>query len=933
MHFQGLDSTCAPSVNSRFVLAGTKRRYERGRPFRLVHQALDVLLLVERGAIEATATLTFERVSRKATHLVLDAVGFEIDSVVFVDGEQERNATFDYDGNELSIAVPSELERGTVAIEYSVVPRRGLYFLAPDEAVPNRPKQVWSQCQDEDARYWFPCHDAPHMKLTSELCVTVPAGWVALSNGTCLSKEPEDDGSMTFHYRIDRPHPSYLVTLVAGEFSILEDRKAKLEDGREIPVRYYVPKGQEPAAWRSLGDTPNMVELFSRLTGLAYPFDEYSQVVVSDFIFGGMENTTATTLYEHVLLDERAVIDVDSRSLVSHELAHQWFGDTLTCRDWSEAWLNEGFATYFEHVERDARLGRDEYDWGVLGDLDAYLGEFAHSYDRPIVCKDYQAPIDLFDRHLYEKGSLVLHMLRRKLGSEIFWSAIRDYVASHENGIVETTQLKRACEKVSGLSLERFFDDWIYRSGHPELSVEAVYEDGRLVVTMKQDPKGSSTTPFGLPFEIEVMTKAGERLTRCIEVTEAQASLTLELSERPTYVAFDPELRVAAPVKLEFGFDWLKNLLLSKATLRARVLAAKALAARTDVPTIELLGQVLADRDQSYLIRLECARSLGKIPMKESRIALLNGTKDERAEVRRAVAQALGQFRNAEVVEPLAELATKDPSYLVQAEACRALGSTRQPGARAVLEACLEVPSWADVVRSGAVDGLATLRDPSLWPLLREHTRYGRPSRGRRSAIAALGRVATDRASRDHLELLLADADPHVRADVVDALSALGQTEALGALSMQLSKETDPRVQRRLREALRDLGAKPEEATKRLSDEVSSLKSKLTELEAKLARLTPPSTTETPEGQASGKSAGKSAASSGRAAPKGAAAVKAPQRRPAAPSPKTARASTRNAKKTLSKPAPKTPAKRGKSTAATPRKAPKTSKPGRSKRR
>jgi aminopeptidase N len=839
MHFQGLDSTCAPSVNSRFVLSGTQRRYERSRPFRLVHQALDVLLLVERAAIEATATLTFERVSRKATHLILDAVGFEIDSVVFLDGEQEQPASYEYDGDELSIAVPLDVERGIVSIEYSVVPRRGLYFLAPDEAVPNRPKQVWSQCQDEDARYWFPCHDAPHMKLTSELCVTVPQGWVALSNGTCLSKEPEDDGSMTFHYRIDRPHPSYLVTLVAGEFSVLEDRRAKLEDGREIPIRYYVPVGQEPAAWRSLGETPKMVELFSRLTGLAYPFEEYSQIVVSDFIFGGMENTTATTLYEHVLLDERAAIDVDSRSHVSHELAHQWFGDTLTCRDWSEAWLNEGFATYFEHVERDARLGREEYDWGVLGDLDAYLGEFAQSYDRPIVCKDYQAPIDLFDRHLYEKGSLVLHMLRRKLGSEIFWSAIRDYVSSHENGIVETTQLKRACEKVSGLSLERFFDDWIYRSGHPELTVEATYEEGRLVVTMKQDPKGSSTTPFGLPFEIEVMTKDGERLTRCVEVTEAQASLTLELPERPTYVAFDPELRVAAPVKLSFGFDWLKNLLRSKSTLRARVLAARALATRTDVPTIDLLGQVLADRKESYLIRLECARSLGKIPMQESRIALLAGTKDERAEVRRAVAQALGQFRNAEVVEPLAELATKDPSYLVQAEACRALGSTRQSGARAVLEACLDVPSWADVVRSGAVDGLATLREPALWPLLREHTRYGRPSRGRRAAIAALGRVATDRASRDHLELMLGDTDPHVRADVVDALSTLGQTEALGALGAQLAKETDPRVQRRLREALRDLGAKPEEATKRLSDELTNLKSKLAELEAKLGQVLP----------------------------------------------------------------------------------------------
>ena len=840
MHFHRFSSLYAVTEPSRFVLAGTERRYERPRPFQLLHQALDVLLLVDDASIEATATLRFKRVDKTVTHLSLDAVGFEIESVSLIVAGDEKPAAFDYDGNRLSIAVPLAVEHGEVAIEYRATPKRGLYFLAPDEAIPSRPRQVWSQCQDEDARYWFPCHDAPHMKLTSELCVTVPEGWVALSNGSCLSKEIDEDSSaVTFHYRIDRPHPSYLITLVAGQFTILEDRPAKLESGKVVPIRYYVPEGQEAAAWRSLGDTPNMVELFSRVTGLDYPFTEYSQIVVADFIFGGMENTTATTLYEHVLLDERAAIDVDSRSLVSHELAHQWFGDTLTCRDWSEAWLNEGFATYFEHVERDARLGRDEYDWGVQNDLDAYLSEFAHAYDRPIVCKDYQAPIDLFDRHLYEKGCLVLHMLRRKLSSEVFWSAVREYVRCHEDGIVETTLLKRVCEQVSGHSLDHFFDDWIYRSGHPELTVEASYDAKRLVVTMKQTPKGERSTPFGLTFEVQIMTRDGELITRRLEVTEATSSITMELDERPSYIAFDPEFRIAAPVKLEFGFDWLKNLILSPSTLRARILAVRALASRHDVPTSTLLEQVLVDAQKPYMLRVECARALGKIPTVESEQALIAGKGSDRAEVRRAIAQALGQFRKPEVVAPLTELATQDKSYLVQSEACRALGNTRQPDALTVLTGQLDTPSWADVVRSGAIDGLASLRDPAHLPLIREQTRYGHSLRGRRAAIAALGRVATDRASRDTLELLLSENDPHVRADVVDALVAMGQTEALGALAQRQSQETDPRVQRRLREALRDLGAKEPEGTKRLTDELLSLKTKLSELEAKLSRLEP----------------------------------------------------------------------------------------------
>ncbi|HEY5955356.1 MAG TPA: M1 family metallopeptidase, partial [Polyangiaceae bacterium] len=421
MHFQGIDSACAPNAPSRFVLTGTERKYERARPFQLRHQALDITLLVESRSIDARATLDFARVDPSATVLELDAIAFELESVRWLEGDLARDAAFAYDGNRISIDVPLEVTEGTLEIDYRATPRRGLYFLAPDPQVPERPHQVWSQCQDEDARHWFPCHDAPHMKLTSEVLVTVPVDWVALSNGTCIESEIgcEDGTASMYHFRLDRPHPSYLVTLVAGQFSILEDRPAELASGKHVPVRYYVPVGRESEAWRSLADTPSMIELFSRLTGLEYPFDSYSQVVVADFVFGGMENTTATTLYEHVLLDERAAIDVDSRSLVAHELAHQWFGDTLTCRDWHEAWLNEGFATYFEHVERESRLGRHEYDWSVLRDLESYLEEFNHSYDRPIVCREYQAPIDLFDRHLYEKGSLVLHMLRRRLGDSV----------------------------------------------------------------------------------------------------------------------------------------------------------------------------------------------------------------------------------------------------------------------------------------------------------------------------------------------------------------------------------------------------------------------------------------------------------------------------------------------------------------------------------
>ena len=507
-----------------FALAGTQRQYERPRPFRMLHLALSLALDPAQRSVSGTARLDFERVDPDAGELRLDAVGFEIQSVLLKQGRHraESPARHEYDGNAITVSVQRSVERGSLLVRYRATPRRGLYFLAPDEDVHDRPVQIWSQCQDEDARYWFPCHDKPHAKLTTELRVEVPPGFVVLSNGELVGSHTpagrdsastkrasgksarKAQGHWTYHFRMDHPHPSYLVTLVAGHFDVLEDRAARLADGRRVPIAYLVPVGREEDGRRTFSETPRMVELFSKVTGLAYPWSRYSQVVVSDFIFGGMENTTATTMYEHILLDRRAALDVTSNDLIAHELAHQWFGDYVTCRDWSHAWLNEGFATFLEHVEREHRLGRDEYDWGILGDLESYLSEAQERYRRPIVCREYVEPIDLFDRHLYQKGSLVLHMLRRELGDTLFWGGVRGYLEKHALGLVETNDLQRALERVSGRSFELFFDQWVYRAGHPELKVKVSWENSLLLVEVEQTQDATVIPTFTFPFEIAV---------------------------------------------------------------------------------------------------------------------------------------------------------------------------------------------------------------------------------------------------------------------------------------------------------------------------------------------------------------------------------------------------------------------------------------------
>lgn len=829
---------CAAAAPSSFVLAGTERKYERARHFNVRHLMLDLQVDFRQKAVFGLAALDVQRVAPDAEALCLDAIGFEIESVRLVRGELESVADYEYDGEQLRIAGLGQAEHTRIEIRYRAEPRRGLYFLEPDAKVRDRPVQLWSQCQDEDARHWFPCHDKPHVKMTTELRVKVPASFVALSNGELVhaeaSKKP--GGTASFHFKLDRPHPSYLVTLVVGKFAIVEDRDAELADGRRIPVRYYVPMARKDDVARSFGETPRMLELFSKLTGTPYPFSRYTQVVVSDFIFGGMENTTATTLYEHVLLDKRAALDIASHDLVAHELAHQWFGDFVTCRDWSQAWLNEGFATYFEHLEREDRLGRGEYDYSILGDLESYLSEAGSRYQRPIVCRDYREPIDLFDRHLYEKGGLVLHMLRRRLGDSLFFRGVALYLSKHAHGIVETNDLQRAFESVSGDSLDQFFDQWVYRPGHPELKVKIGFDDGLLSVNVRQSQKTGEVAVFAFDLEIEILEKGGKITRHRKHITTAHDALVVALAARPEHVVFDPELRVLGAITVEAPFDMLRHQLEHGSSPLARWHAAGALAKKNDPSTVKALSRALQDEKEVWMVRTEAARALGKTRADTALEALIENARTAHPKVRRGVVAALGAFRRERALTALKPIAQKDPSYLVEAEAARSLGKTREQAALQPLLSMTDRSSWADVIRIGVFDGLAALRDDSAVPPVLEHTQYGYPTRGRRAAISALAHLGEGKRVREKLEALLDDGDPHVRIEVVGALSTLADPKCRAALRRALEREEDGRVSRRLREALRDLGDTASER-KRLSDELDSLRGELTELKARLGKL------------------------------------------------------------------------------------------------
>src|SRR5262245_51713327 len=478
-----------------FALPGTRPRWAPDRAVDVEHIKLVLDLDPDTRRIAGTAALTLSVIAPGTRTVTLDAVELVIEKVTAAG----KGLGFHHDGRKLRVELGAELgvgDRVTLEVGYRGSPRRGLWFVGPDPGYPDKPIQVWSQGQDEDSRYWFPCVDSPSEKATSEVIVTVPSRFFALSNGELLDDTTTGD-RRTLHWRLDVPHSCYLVTLAAGELTAIEER------WRDVVVTYYVRRGGEDQARRTLGRTPQMLELFSRRFGVDYPYSRYAQVLVADFIFGGMENTTATTLTDTVLLDDRAAVDYDVDALVAHELAHQWFGDLVTCRDWGEGWLNEGFATYAEYVWREHHEGRDSADLELEEWGEQYFGEDAERYRRTVAIKLYDEPIDIFDHHLYEKGGRILHMLRHLLGEDAFWRAIGHYLRKHRHGLVETRDLARAIDEATGRVVDWFFSQWVVDgAGHPELELGMSWDPERGVakVAITQTHKVEGKTPlFRIP--------------------------------------------------------------------------------------------------------------------------------------------------------------------------------------------------------------------------------------------------------------------------------------------------------------------------------------------------------------------------------------------------------------------------------------------------
>src|SRR3972149_5029889 len=383
----------------------------RDRTFELKHLRLDIRVDDRAKAISGTATHRLVPINDGLREAVLDVADLNIRRIT---DDWGKVLGWELRGEQLTVRLPRARKAGDafeLRIRYDGKPRKGLYFMAPDKAYPKRARIVWSQGEDQDNRRWFPSYDFPNQRFTSEVLATVDEKYDALSNGRLVRvKHDAKRKTKTYHWSLDKPHSNYLIALAVGEF----DSKEWNADG--VPVHAYVPKGMGSFIDRCFSNVPDMVRFFGKMTGLKYPWPRYAQVYVPEFIVGGMENTSITLLYEYCLTDEKAYNDYRPESLLAPELAPQWFGDWLTTKSWGHVWLNESFATYFDILWFEHFYGKDEALMRIETDRDNYFEETVKAYKRPIVTHKFTEPSDMFDRHTYEKGGSVLHMIRNKLG-------------------------------------------------------------------------------------------------------------------------------------------------------------------------------------------------------------------------------------------------------------------------------------------------------------------------------------------------------------------------------------------------------------------------------------------------------------------------------------------------------------------------------------
>jgi len=781
-----------------------ERQYAPDRRADVLHITIDVTPNFKNRTIAGTTTIKFAPISRPLAEFRLDAVDLDVSSVTSSAKIEGYSVTDEAIVITFEPVIPVGAET-TVTVVYEAEPRQGLYFRTPELGYREGDTHLYTQGETHEAPHWYPNYDYPNEQSTSEVICRVPEGMTVISNGRLVSEQIDPaSGLKAVTWLQDKPHVNYLIALVAGNLGKIESKY------RDIPIAFYTPASQIQYAENSFKDTADMLEFYENEIGVPYPWDKYYQAACEDF-GGGMENTSLTILGTGTLFTDETENIRSSQSLVAHELVHQWFGDYVTCKDWSHTWLNEGFATYYEDLYDGYKNGRDSMLAGLYGTASYLLRD--RPEHKPIVYRSYKDSWEQFDYRTYGKGGWVLHMLRTELGEEMFRKCVKTYLERHALSSVVTEDFRSVIEELTGRSYDRFFDQWIYHGRHPDLKVSYNWSEKDKLAKISVEQTHEVTEKVLLfHFRTKVRFMIGDdRIDREIVIDSKQHDFYFRLPGEPNIVRFDPDYGLLANIKFEKPTAMLYEQLDNHDDVIGQLRAIDALKEKKDKKTVEKLKDVL-NNDPFYAVRRNASSALREIHTDEAFDALADSLVQADARVRQQVVRNVGGFYRSETLTLLKRTLRNEKNPAILEVAIRNLGLYHHKSTRRLLLKYLQSVSFRNELATAAIEAIRMLDEPffivPLQRVLDEREMDFRSwdfTRGL-STLAHISRNEDDKTKvRNFLAGYVNHPKDRIQAGAIGALGTLGDPKAIPIVETFSDDEPDDNIERSAERALKEL--------------------------------------------------------------------------------------------------------------------------------
>jgi len=741
------------------------------RTFDLLHQRIAISYDLDKRSVAGDVETRLVVTSAPTDTIHLDASQLTIDGAT---DAKNRKLKFTSDTGSVTVRLAKRARVGDTVVfslRYHARPERGMYF------VPRR-RVMWTQGEAIETPSWVPTYNAPNDKTTWDILVTADTGLSVLSNGRLIDTVATAGGTKRiWHWSQELPASTYMYSIVAGKFSILRDH------WRGIPVDYWVASDTVNAGWRTFGETPSMIEIYSRVLGVNFPWSKYDQSVIPDFTYGGMENVSATTQTDLALHGAGGEPEATGRGLDAHELAHQWFGDLTTTATWAHAWVNEGLTTYMESVQREKSRG---WEAGQLSWIDQQRNarDADLNEERPLVYGDTKGrdPIQLFfSGHIYPKGAQLAHQLRRLLGDSVFWAGMKRFLTDNAYKPVETADFAIAMEKASGRDLDWFFDQWAYGIGYPKVQITREWNAGAktLTITLRQTQKIDATHPFfRFPATVRIVTRDSV-VRHEIMSTEQNQKFVIALPSAPITFRFDEGGWLLGTVHTDQSPEELSEIATHDLDLSGRWWALTTLDS-SNTPAARDARRLIALNDAVSQMRAEAIRQIGTHDRATSKDMLVASLGDPSGTVRGVAIEALAQGDTAGAQAEAVRLITTDPSFTAQEAALGVYDPAVAPQGTALL---------VDRINHG---GSAGVRLTAAQQLLLK------PDAAGLAALEALTATQETRAARTTALNLLAEWPDRAPAIAIatkylsdgDPLFAVAAARALGRIGGDAGKAT-----------------------------------------------------------------------------------------------------------------------------------------------